>query len=537
MRYEVLPDVEPPPDLAYDEDEDAALADDEAVPELDEESAEFVHQMCSRTVLFVEEFCAVDFHPYQREFSYRIVESLILNDAEELTGLLSRQSGKTETLADTLAGCMVLFPKLAMSFEIMKRFARGLWVGVFAPTDDQSETLHGRIVDRLTADRAVEMMLDPEIDDAAIGRGKVIRLKSGSLARRQTANPKAKIEGKSYHIIVVDEAQDADDAVVRKSIHPMLAAYAGTMVKIGTPGYYKGDFYRAIQLNKRRHTRRRQRQNHFEYDWRIVAKYNPAYAKFVAKEKMRLGEDSDEFQMSYNIKWLLERGQLITDDDLDMLLDPSMPLVRSWQRSPCVAGIDPARIKDSTVVTVCWVDWQFPDPFGLCEHRVLDWLELTNVPWEEQYFQILSFLDNYNVAFVGVDATGMGSVVAERLALLLGHRCTVVPLSSDLATQSKRWKRLQTLLERRMLVFPGHSRARRTKVWRRWRQQMADAVKIFKQGQLLVEAPNEAEAHDDFVDSLALAIAVSELEEEDTVEVMESPFYRDAIEARHAGRG
>jgi hypothetical protein len=146
-------------------------------------------------------------------------------------------------------------------------------------------------------------------------------------------------------------------------------------------------------------------------------------------------------------------------------------------------------------------------------------------------------LDNYNVAFVGVDATGMGSVVAERLALLLGHRCTVVPLSSDLATQSKRWKRLQTLLERRMLVFPGHSRARRTKVWRRWRQQMADAVKIFKQGQLLVEAPNEAEAHDDFVDSLALAIAVSELEEEDTVEVMESPFYRDAIEARHAGRG
>jgi hypothetical protein len=98
-------------------------------------------------------------------------------------------------------------------------------------------------------------------------------------------------------------------------------------------------------------------------------------------------------------------------------------------------------------------------------------------------------------------------------------------MSSDLATQSKRWKRLQTMLDRRMLVFPGHSKARRTRPWRRFRQQMADAIKVFKQGQLLVEAPNEAEAHDDFVDSLALAVAVSEIEETESVEVFEAPFY------------
>ena len=529
MRYEALPDdpVEP----EYDEDTDAAF-DDEEIIELDQESAAFVHELTMRVILFIEEFCDVSFYPYQREFSYRIIESLILNDAEEMTGLLSRQSGKTETLANTLAGCMVLFPILARTFDIMKRFSRGLWVGVFAPTDDQSETLHGRIVDRLTSERATELLLDPEIDDAAIGRGRAVRLKSGSLARRQTANPKAKIEGKSYHIVVVDESQDADDTVVRKSIHPMLAAYAGSMVKIGTPGYYKGDFYRAIQLNKRRGTRNRQRRNHFEYDWKVVAKYNPAYARFVQKEKLRLGEDSDEFQMSYNIKWLLERGQLITDDDLDALMDTSMPLVRTWHRSRCVAGIDPARVRDSTVVTVCWVDWEFPDAFGLREHRVLDWLELINVPWEEQYFQILSFLDNYNVAFVGIDATGMGSVVAERLQLLIGHRAEVMPLQSDLASQSKRWKHLQTLLDRRLLLYPGHSKARRTRVWRRFHQQMGDAVKIFKQGQLLVEAPNEAEAHDDFPDSLALACAMSMIEDVDSVEVMESPFYRDVVETR-----
>ena len=347
------------------------------------------------------------FYPYQQELSYRITESIILNDAEEITGLVSRQAGKTETVANTLAGLMVLLPKLAMSFDMLARFKKGLWVGCFAPTDDQSETLHGRIVDRLTSEAATEMMLDPEIDDSVKGRGKFVRLKSGSSARRQTCNPKAKIEGKTYHVIVIDEAQDASEDVVRKSVHPMLAATAGSMVKIGTPSRTKGDFYRAIQLNKRRASSHARRRNHYEYDWKIVSKYNPAYAKYIAKEKLRLGEDSDEFRMSYAIQWLLEQGQFVTDDVMDSLMDPSMPLVRSWFKTPCVVGIDPARIRDSTVVTVCWVDWNYPDAFGFREHRILNWLELNNMPWEQQYFAIAEFLDNYKIAYVGIDGAGM----------------------------------------------------------------------------------------------------------------------------------
>ena len=75
--------------------------------------------------------------------------------------------------------------------------------------------------------------------------------------------------------------------MIRKSIHPMLASTGGSMVKIGTPGYHKGDFYKAINLNKRR--ARGRRTNHFEYDYRVVCKYNPAYKLFVEKEKFRLG--------------------------------------------------------------------------------------------------------------------------------------------------------------------------------------------------------------------------------------------------------
>jgi hypothetical protein len=496
---------------------------------LNPDDAAFVDELVKRIILFCEEFSGYELRPYQREMAYRIVESLVLCDGEEVTALWARQSGKSETLSIIVAGCMVILPKLAMSFDILERFKRGMWVGVFAPVDSQSDFLHGRIVDKLTSDQALEFFADPELDEAVDGKSKVIRLRSGSLCRRSTANPRAKIEGASYHLVVIDEAQDADDTVVRKSIHPMLAAYAGSMVKIGTPSFVKGDFYRAIQLNKRRSTNRKGRLNHFEYDHKVISKYNKYYAKFIGQEKIRLGEDSDEYQMSYCLKWQLERGMLITEEDLDYLSDSSMPLVRSWHRTPCVVGIDPARVKDSTVVTVCWVDWDYPDPAGYREHRILNWLEIHNTEWEEQYFQIVDFLDNYNLAFVGVDAQGMGGPVADRLKRLLEHRCEVVPLSSDLKTQADRWQHLIALLQRRMIVYPGHSKAKRTRTWKRFRQQMEDAEKVIKNNYMIIQAPpDERGTHDDFVDSLAIACAMSMQDTVPYVETFEAPWYSES---------
>lgn len=519
------------PDLAEefipDDDRNDIEEDEEEDYGLDPESAAFVDELIKRIILFCEEFSQVELRPYQKQLAYRIIESMIMVDGEEITALWARQSGKSETLSVIISGCMVILPKLAMTFELLERFKRGLWVGVFAPTDSQSDFLHGRIVDKLTSEHAFEFLSDPELDERVDGRSKVIRLRSGSLCRRSTANPRAKVEGASYHVVVIDEAQEADDMMVRKSIHPMLAAYAGTMVKIGTPSFHKGDFYKAIQSNKRRATNRRNRSNHFEYDYKVVGKYNPYYAKFIEQEKRRLGEDSDEFLLSYALKWQLDRGMLTTADDLDYLGDPSMPLVKSWFRTPCVVGIDPARVKDSTVVTVCWVDWDYPDPAGFREHRILNWLEIQNTEWEEQYFQIVDFLENYNIAYVGVDAQGMGSAVAERLKRLLEHRCEVIPVSSDIKTQSERWKHLIALLQRRMIVYPAHSKARRTRAWKRFRQQMEDAEKVIKGNYMLVQSPtDERDAHDDYVDSLAIACAMSINDTTPYVDQFEAPWFR-----------
>jgi hypothetical protein len=510
------------------EEDDLPLLDEDE-DELDELSREFVNKLVDKVMTFMTALVGYDLHPYQKPLSRRIVESVILNDSAEITALAARQSGKSETIANTVATLMILLPRLAKMYpDLLGQYENGIMVGMFAPVEGQVETLFGRTVDRLTSEKALEILGDPEIDDslgkvAGVTR-KIVLKNSGSSMTMMTANPKAKIESKSFHLIVIDECQEADDFVVSKSISPMLAYYAGTMVKTGTPTNRKNNFYNSIQLNKRLQTGRGKRQNHFEWDWREVTKVNPNYAKHIKRERMRIGEDSDEFQMSYNCKWLLERGMFVTSTVMDELGDTSQEVVRAWHRSPVVVGIDPARKMDSTVVTIVWVDWDRPDEFGYFDHRILNWMEIQGDDWEDQYFQIVSFLANYDVLAVGVDANGVGDAVAQRLKLLI-PRAEVHAIGSSQQEQSKRWKHLKSLIDRRMIGWPAHAKTRRLKSFKRFYQQMTDLEVKFQGPNFLAAAPEEAHAHDDFADSLAIACSLTMDLTMPQVEMSSSPFY------------
>ena len=763
----------------YLSDNETPITDDtEEV--LDELSQEFVNKLVEKIMDFLKVLVGHDLHPYQKPLARRIIESVIISDGEEITALAARQSGKSETVADTVATLMILLPRLAKLYpDLLGKFKDGIWVGLFAPTEGQAETLFGRTVTRLTSERALEILGDPEIDDSAARVGGVtrqIRLKnSGSTITMMTANPRAKIESKSFHLVVIDECQEADDFVVSKSISPMLAYYAGTMVKTGTPTTSKNNFYRSIQLNRRRQTTKSSRQNHFQWDWKDVAKIQTNYEKFIRKEMLRIGEDSDEFQMSYNCltpdtkvltrdlryveigsvqigdalvgfdeeaptkgahrklrettvtkverifrptyeivlsdgtvvrssdghlwlvstagrrtvwkrtdeltstdrifrvfdtwkyvedyrtgylaaafdgeghfsrqsmlgfsqrenvmlgkvrkyleelgfkywerhdsgtnndvtvlhiaggragmsrflgeirperllqkvdinsfgsigrhdfigqdfqhplvssvtfvgekevvaletttqtfiaeglashncKWLLERGMFVTSNIMDRLGDKSAELVKAWHKTPVVVGIDPARKTDSTVVTVVWVDWDRPDEFGYYEHRILNWLEIQGDDWEEQYFQIVNFLQNYDVLAIGVDANGVGDAVAQRLKLLM-PRADVFPLTSSPSEQSKRWKHLQALIQRELITWPAHAKTTRLRTWKRFYQQMTDAEITFKGPNFMVAAPDENYAHDDFVDSLSIACSLTQDLVMPEIVSSSNPFY------------
>jgi len=506
----------------------------EELEELDETSAQFIDALVKKLILFTEEFCDVEFFPYQIPIAYRFIESIVIGDGEELTLIATRQSGKSEVLSNVIASMMIILPKLAPVYPTwLGKFSKGFLCGVFAPVEEQADTIFGRVVSKLTSEHAMNFLLDPELDDkpasgGSRGKGKAIALKnSGSLCRMQTCNPKAKIESKTYHFVVVDEAQGADEVMITKSIKPMLAFNNGTIVISGTATREKCYFYRMIQYNKRRdaNLRRGHRPSHFEYDYRIASKYNPNYAKFIAKEKLRLGEDSDEFRMSYKNEWILEKGMFISDERLNSLYDVSMPLVKSWWRTPIVVGIDVARSNDSTVATAVWVDWDHPDGFGFYEHRVLNWLEINDVEWERQYFELIDFIRQYDVFRIGVDSQGVGGAVAERLQILMPS-IEVLPISSDSKAQNTRWVHLTELIQRDQLRIPGHSKARRTRTWKKFNQQMSDLEKIYRGPYLLAAAPEERGAFDDYPDSLAIACSLTQIETMPQITVSESPFFR-----------
>lgn len=536
------PEAQPDPELELTAAEQQALRDTEVV--LDENSQEFVDKIIDALMKIADDISELPLRPYQRPVARRIFESVIIGDGARITALASRQSGKSTVLGAVLAVCMLMLPRLAKIYPNMRslqKFRRGVWIGAFAPVEEQANIIFGKICDVFGTDACKAIMADPEIGEKVPKpRGGVLTLTAcGSFARRTTCHPKATIEGRTYHIIIIDEAQGGDNKTVNKSVVPMGTATRATYIYTGTPWYTTNFFYTQIQKNKRIQVKRgRRRANHFQWDWKEVAKYVPEYKLTVQDAMLSMGENSDEFRMSYKIEWLTAKGMFVTEDILNDMCDVSQQeLVRTWTSSPVIAGIDCARIQDRTVVTVLAVDWNHPDTEGFYNMYVLNWLDLEGLAWEQQYFKITEFLGNYHIFRCGVDTGGVGDVVIDRLRNLLPHVDFVDCKDSSLE-QSERWKYLSQIIDRRKLSWPYGAKVRERRVIRRFMTEMADLRKEFRGPYMRVEAPREADSHDDYPDSLAIAtwMARPEQKQETQVVVTDNIFYDRSRSRGHRSR-
>ena len=84
--------------------------------------------LVKRILIFTEEFCDVEFFPYQIPIAYRLIESVILGDGDELTVIATRQSGKSEVMSAVMASLMVILPKLAPVYPTwLDKFEKGFW--------------------------------------------------------------------------------------------------------------------------------------------------------------------------------------------------------------------------------------------------------------------------------------------------------------------------------------------------------------------------------------------------------------------------
>lgn len=487
----------------------------------------------------VSKFCCalsgIDFYPYQEEYAQGIIRSLLRNDGEEVTALFSRQSGKSETNAVVSSGCMVILPILANMFpkyEPLQNYKNGIWIGIFAPSGDQAGTTFSRVKMRINSKNAEMILAEDDIDLELRSLRNLVALTNGSFCTAMSANKKASIESKTYHLIIIEEAQDVDTRVIRKSIQPMGASTSATIIKVGTANDKKSDFLDAIQRNRRRDIKDNSHR-HYQYDYKVVQKYNDRYRRFIIREKDRIGELSDEFRMAYGCEFILERGMFLTEDkyrEMENLM-PNIDVVTSKTTGTQVAGIDWAKRIDNTIVTIVDVDWENPIELDAMtgeyryKKRVLNWLELSGDDYESQFYQITEFLNKYNVRSIYMDSTGVGDVMLDRFLYYYDGMVDVTGWVFSTPSKSKMYSFLNQEIIGDRIEIPNGSRAERHKRTQKFKSQLLDLEKSWRGRFMVCSHPPEKGAHDDYPDSLALAILASQMEEMAEIEVTENDFY------------
>lgn len=551
---------------------------------------EEVLDIADKVFAFCEASTGVKLFPFQAQFGLRVIQSILLNDGDEITALFSRQAGKTETVANIVCGCEVILPILATIDGIkedsrISQFKDGLWVGIFAPTYEQSGIMHRRMAMRMSSEQMRDTLRDPEIDMEPGFGSKILRLRNGSFVDCNSAGPQTNIEGKTYHLVLCEETQDISNYKLKKSIHPMLAATNGTIVKIGTPNPHRNDFYDACARGRKHDLEKEthQLQRHFRFDYHAAAKANPKYNRYVKKEIERLGYDSDEFRMAYRLHWLIERSQFIAPEQLDSLgivnrdklkakvydganivrttfVRPDYPATHDRTTRDQVASIDFGRSKDSTVVTIGRVWWDNPIAYSGDQRyylHVVNWLEIHGDDHEVQYPQILDFLGNYSVSQVIVDSTGRGEPIYDRMRYDLQYgapehgiegEVRVRPFNFSRVSKHRGYKLLKQEVTKERITYPAGAGAQRMRKWKRFVQQTTELVKIWKGKHMVVEAPSNhkgnrlkfgnSTAKDDYPDSWMMLCWLVNGTGEYRVESADNPFYdRSATEdAKRYGR-
>jgi len=472
-------------------------------------------------------------YDYQQEFYRRVMEAILLHEGDMLTALWSRQSGKTECIGAIAASAMVMLPELAKQFpddwrlnitDEMGRYrgySKGINFGIYAPILDQSQIMFDRIRGFMETDSSASILQELGLGYRCV-RGSVITLTNGSSILAMSASPNSKIEGHTHHVVIAEEAQDIDTLKIRKSIHPMIASTKGCIVKIGTAAAYKGDFYHAIKMNKRKEIASDKR-HHFYYPWSVCCQSNSMYKEYIEGEKLHIGENSDEFRMAYNCEWMLERGMFVVDKYLlasgvAVTQGKYSELHKQFSGTNLIAGIDLGKENDPTVVAVMDVDWTAPavvqtivrdfqeTDFVAYNKHVVAWLCLHGDDYEHQYHEIVDWLSNFRpLRKIIMDATRESSL-ADRFRHTQQFRdVEVEDFVFTLQSKAAGYRLLHNDILSRRFTFPAGEAARKTMEYRGFLQQTLDLTKTYNGEYMQVAHPNETGAHDDYPDATMLA--------------------------------
>lgn len=495
------------------------------------------HFITGKIMDFGKVLTGIPLYSYQEEIAYRIIYSVITFEGSVLTVLLSRQSGKSETMAFVIDTLTVLLPALAKIIPDLEQFSNGFRVGLFAPQSDQVVTTYSRAMTRLTSANAEMVLSDPDLLVSLESEVR-LNLSNGSFLAGQVASKQSKIESKTYDLIIIEEAQDTDDFLVTKSIEPMLTATGGTLVKVGTTGVTKNHFWYEIQAN-RNHDRKipdKRLRNHFEYAYKEIIsarrhqfeidhkKFHLNYEADILRKKERWGEDSQAFKLAYALVWDLESGMLISDKEFNTLLNRKLGFQEPSTGDYVVAGLDIGKAPAETVLTIAKV-WYTDDPFEKPYKQILAWVCLGGLDYEAQHHEILNYIVEYNISTIFADYTGVGKPVVDRLVYACGEYVNIEPYTFTAQSKSDMWYNFTSDIQTRRLIVPANRMVRGTIEFQKFEDQMKNCQKYFNGAYMVCE---KSEGYfDDMVDSCALMClaANAQREAESELEVDDNPLF------------
>lgn len=495
------------------------------------------HFITGKIMDFGKVLTGIPLYSYQEEIAYRIIYSVITFEGSVLTVLLSRQSGKSETMAFVIDTLTVLLPALAKIIPDLEQFSNGFRVGLFAPQSDQVVTTYSRAMTRLTSANAEMVLSDPDLLVSLESEVR-LNLSNGSFLAGQVASKQSKIESKTYDLIIIEEAQDTDDFLVTKSIEPMLTATGGTLVKVGTTGVTKNHFWYEIQAN-RNHDRKipdKRLRNHFEYAYKEIIsarrhqfeidhkKFHLNYEADILRKKERWGEDSQAFKLAYALVWDLESGMLISDKEFNTLLNRKLGFQEPSTGDYVVAGLDIGKAPAETVLTIAKV-WYTDDPFEKPYKQILAWVCLGGLDYEAQHHEILNYIVEYNISTIFADYTGVGKPVVDRLVYACGEYVNIEPYTFTAQSKSDMWYNFTSDIQTRRLIVPANRMVRGTIEFQKFEEQMKNCQKYFNGAYMVCE---KSEGYfDDMVDSCALMClaANAQREAESELEVDDNPLF------------
>ena len=493
-------------------------------------------ELVDRILIFIDALAEVRLYTYQSLFCRRIVESVLENDGATISGLWARQSGKSEAVADVVIGLCVILPTLAKAFPDdvrLKPFYKGFWAGVYAPILDQAQISFGRMREKVNSENGQAVLDDDDINIGIVGnRSDSLTFTNGSYVYSRTASPDSQIEGKTYHLVICEEAQKLLATKVEKEIRPMLTSTNGTMVMIGTAWESRGGFHRDIQKNLDIYAAGGPR-NHFEFPYDIIISEkrrayemdgNPAhlsYEKSLEGTLVRLGGEAEarrnpEFQMNYMCLWRESRVIAVREEIFRAAALPNLE-AGFRQGGVQVAGLDIGKVIDSTVLTVIDVDMANPirnphvmpgadsDKQLYYPKTITDWLEMQGSfeGYTGQYAKLVDYLLQTSVQILVIDATTLGDPVYERIAAMVGDSIICIPYRFSSMSKALLYKYYLQELHSRRLFYAAGPATKDSQEYQKFVSENLGLDKVESGGYAVCQAP-EGE-HDDYPDSAALA--------------------------------